>query len=96
MATVFSIHCGWQGLRIDMDSPHPKKEDWPAQYPSVVIAVDDIKTSMSKVTQAGGNVLGEPMEIPGIGQYVSFFDTEGNRVSMLQPVPRMESRPKAG
>jgi predicted enzyme related to lactoylglutathione lyase len=30
-------------------------------------------------------VLGEPVEIPGIGQYVAFTDTEGNRVSMLQP-----------
>ena len=35
-----------------------------------------------------GKVLGEPMEIPGVGQYVSFLDTEGNRVSMLQPLPR--------
>jgi len=33
-------------------------------------------------------VLGEPMEIPGIGQYVSFTDTEGNRVSVLQPAMR--------
>jgi predicted enzyme related to lactoylglutathione lyase len=29
------------------------------------------------------------MEIPGVGGYVSFLDTEGNRVSMLQP-PRRE------
>ena len=28
---------------------------------------------------------GEPMDIPGIGLYVSFFDTEGNRVGMIQP-----------
>lgn len=67
---------------------YPKKDDWPAQYPSVVIAVDDIHASMKKVADAGGQVLGEPMEIPGIGQYVSFFDTEGNRVSLLQPLPR--------
>jgi uncharacterized protein len=66
----------------------PKKPDWPAQYPSVVIAVDDIKESARKVTDSGGRVLGEPIEIPGVGQYVSFFDTEGNRVSMLQPIPR--------
>jgi uncharacterized protein len=66
----------------------PKKEDWPAQYPSVVISVDEIGESMKKVEEAGGKVLGDPMEIPGIGQYVSFFDTEGNRVGMLQPVPR--------
>jgi len=66
----------------------PKRPDWPAQYPSVVIAVDDIGAAMKTVAEAGGKVLGEPMEIPGVGQYVSFFDTEGNRVSMLQPMPR--------
>jgi len=63
----------------------PKSDDKPAQYPSVVIAVEDIKKHMKKVEKAGGKVLGEPMEIPGVGKYVSFMDTEGNRVSMLQP-----------
>jgi len=71
-----------------------KTKDMPAQYPSVVIAVDDIKESMKKVMDAGGKVLGEPMEIPGVGLYVSFFDTEGNRVSMLQPSQRMDNRPR--
>jgi uncharacterized protein len=66
----------------------PKRPDWPAQHPSVVIAVDDIQAAMKTVAEAGGKVLGEPLEIPGVGQYVSFFDTEGNRVSMLQPLPR--------
>ena len=66
----------------------PKKADWPAHYPSVVIGVGDIRESMNKVTQAGGKVLGGPMEIPGVGQYVSFLDTEGSRNSMLQPAPR--------
>jgi predicted enzyme related to lactoylglutathione lyase len=73
---------------------YPKNKDMPAQYPSIVIAVDDIKESMKKVAEAGGKVSGEPMEIPGIGQYVSFFDTEGNRVRILQPLPRMTDRPK--
>src|SRR4051812_28460008 len=45
----------------------PKKPDWPAQYPSVVIAVDDIRAFMKKVADGGGKVLGEPMEIPGVG-----------------------------
>lgn len=56
-----------------------------ARYPSVVIAVDDINEGMKSVKQAGGEVLGEPVDIPGIGKYVSFNDTEGNRVSLLQP-----------
>ncbi len=66
----------------------PRKPDWPAQHPSVVIAVANIDQSMSKVAKAGGKVLGEPMTIPGVGKYVSFTDTEGNRVSMLEPLPR--------
>ena len=65
---------------------YTKTDDMPAQYPSVVIAVDDIKKSMIKVAKAGGKVIGEPMEIPGVGMYVSFFDTEGNRVSIMQPI----------
>jgi len=62
---------------------YPKHADAP--HPSVVIAVADIKAAVENIKAAGGKVLGEPVEIPGIGQYVSFFDTEGNRVSVLQP-----------
>jgi uncharacterized protein len=59
----------------------------PAQLPGIVIAVPDIRASMRRVTDAGGQVLGEPMDIPGVGAYVAFLDTEGNRSSMLQPLP---------
>ena len=65
-----------------------RKPGWPMQYPSVVIAVEDVAQSAKKVVAAGGKVLGDPMLIPGVGQYVSFVDSEGNRVSMLQPLPR--------
>jgi predicted enzyme related to lactoylglutathione lyase len=63
-----------------------KTDDKPAQYPSVVIAVENIKEHIKNVERAGGKVLGEPWDIPGVGLYVSFFDTEGNRVGMIQPV----------
>ena len=65
-----------------------RKADWPDQHPSVVIAVQDAAAAMEEVRRAGGQVLGEPMDIPGVGQYVSFRDPEGNRVSLLQPLPR--------
>jgi predicted enzyme related to lactoylglutathione lyase len=64
---------------------YPKRADMPEAYPSIVIAVKDIRESAKKVTKEGGKVLGEPVEIPGVGLYVSFIDTEGNRVSLLQP-----------
>jgi len=73
---------------------YPKKPDGPSQHPSIVIAVDDIRNAIAKVTEAGGSVLGEPMEIPGVGSYVSLLDPEGNRVSMLQPIPRNWHAPK--
>jgi len=65
------------------------------QYPSIVIAVDDIKEAMNEVEAAGGKVLGgsfkagEPDDIPGVGLYCAITDTEGNRVGMLQPNPMM-------
>lgn len=65
---------------------YQKTEDPISNYPSVVIGVGDIIDSMDKIKKAGGKILGEPMNIPGIGTYVSFIDTEGNRCSILQPL----------
>jgi uncharacterized protein len=67
-----------------------KTGDMPAQYPSVVIAVENVKEHMKSLQDAGGKVLGEPMDIPGIGLYVSFLDSEGNRVGMIQPSRPMQ------
>ena len=62
-----------------------KDDNTPNHSPSIVIGTDDINESMKKVSEAGGQILGEPIEIPGIGLYVSFMDTEGNLSSILQP-----------
>ena len=64
---------------------YPVTSDMPPQYPSIVISVDNIQDSIKMINSAGGKVLGEPVEIPGVGTYISFTDTEGNRVSILQP-----------
>lgn len=65
-----------------------REQDWPVQHPSFVVAVEEIGAAMAKVRDAGGAVLGEPHEVPGVGRHVYFRDTEGNLNSMLQPVPR--------
>lgn len=62
-----------------------------AQVPTVVIAVEDIHASMKDVEKAGGKIIGgghkagEPDDIPGVGLYIAFADSEGNRIGMLQP-----------
>ena len=73
-----------------------QKTDNPLSHaPSVVIAVQDIKSAMKAIEKGGGKILGamdetgkasmEPMMIPGVGLWISVQDTEGNRVSLLQP-----------
>ncbi len=65
-----------------------------AAPPHIVISVDDIEEAMKKVEEAGGKNLGGSQgpgkidDIPGVGKYSSFVDSEGNRVGMLQPIQR--------
>lgn len=51
----------------------------------VVIAVDDLKATLEKVKASGGIIKNDIMPIPGIGDYASILDTEGNPVGVLQP-----------
>ncbi len=64
---------------------YQRTDDPTSHAPSVVIGVENIQDHLKKITAAGGKILGEPMPIPGVGTYASFLDTEGNRVSLLQP-----------
>ena len=64
------------------------------KVPHVVISVEDINQSIEDVKSSGGQVNGEIMDIPGVGKYISFKDTEDNIVGMLQPA-QMPSDEKA-
>ncbi|MBI5223991.1 VOC family protein [Candidatus Micrarchaeota archaeon] len=64
---------------------YQKTKEMGQVHPSVVISVDNINEHIKSVEKAGGKVLGKPMDIPGVGSYVAFVDTEGNMLGMLQP-----------
>jgi len=74
---------------------YQKTDDPLSQAPSIVVSVDDIHIAMQAVETAGGKILGgmneksehimEPQMIPGVGLWISAMDTEGNRLSILQP-----------
>ena len=53
--------------------------------PHIVIAVDNLEESIKLVTESGGKVEGEIMDIPKVGRYITIIDTEDNRVGLLQP-----------
>ena len=65
---------------------YQKTPEMGPQYPSVVIGVENLEASMKKVIATGGKILDAPKDIPGVGKFVSFVDTEGNRLSILQPL----------
>lgn len=54
---------------------------------SCVVGVDNIDESMVKVKSAGGELLGDKMDIPTVGTFIRCKDTEGNIFTMLQPLP---------
>jgi predicted enzyme related to lactoylglutathione lyase len=62
----------------------------PDQHTKVTILVDDIREAMKKIEAAGGKVLGgsqkpgEPYELPGVGLFATFIDTEGNVASIYE------------
>ena len=74
---------------------YQKTENPLSHAPSIVVAVPDIKKAMQDIISGGGKILGamnkdgghsdEPQDIPGVGLWISAMDTEGNRISILQP-----------
>jgi len=62
----------------------PRSADMPAQHPSVVIAVEDVQASIEKVRQAGGTLMGEPMDIPGTGRMAIAVDPCGGTFGLWQ------------
>lgn len=56
------------------------------KIPHLVISVENLMDHIKTVKKFGGKILGKPMSIPGVGMFVMFKDTEGNRVGMLQPI----------
>jgi hypothetical protein len=63
-------------------------EEMPEQnVTSIVIEVSDIKKSIELIENFGGKILGEIMEIPKVGRFISFLDTEGNKVGIIQNFP---------
>jgi predicted enzyme related to lactoylglutathione lyase len=70
----------------------------PEERVKVTILVDDIADARKKIEAAGGKILGgtkpnEVDEIPGIGKFLQFEDTEGNVLTVYEdanktPLPR--------
>jgi predicted enzyme related to lactoylglutathione lyase len=49
------------------------------------IAVDDVDARVKKATKAGGKVMREPFDIPGVGRIAILLDSRGAAIGMMTP-----------
>jgi predicted enzyme related to lactoylglutathione lyase len=51
------------------------------------VGVGDLDDMVDKVRAAGGEIVGEKLTVPGIGDTIYAKDTEGNTFGIIQPFP---------
>jgi predicted enzyme related to lactoylglutathione lyase len=54
--------------------------------PVITVGVDSIDDALKKIEAAGGSVVTPRTEIPGMGAYAYFTDTEGNTLGLWENV----------
>ncbi len=55
------------------------------------ISVENVKEAMEKVKKAGGEIIGEIMDIPNVGLVVQAKDVEGTQFGMIQVPEEMKN-----
>lgn len=85
MGTYYVITGGdYGGLGGLMAMPPGMPEQVPNHW-AVYFTVSDIAATIDKVKAAGGQVVQEPMEAPGVGHIAVVHDPHGGSFSIMQP-----------
>lgn len=61
----------------------PQKGPWPGNL-ALYIDVDDLDTYTEKIKAAGGKIVVDKMDVPGVGQLSLFEDPDGRVLGMWQ------------
>jgi len=64
----------------------PVSDETPAGSVLVYINTPELDVTLDKIRAAGGTVLMEGYDIPGVGRMATFKDPTGNTVALLQPL----------
>ncbi|MGQ0723543.1 MAG: VOC family protein [Candidatus Eiseniibacteriota bacterium] len=59
----------------------PQKGPWPGKM-AFYIDVDDIEAFAGKIREAGGEIVVDKVDVPGVGQFALFEDPEGRVLGM--------------
>lgn len=65
--------------------PGEEKKMEKVYFYDCTVEVSSLDKMMAAVKANGGQILGEKMEIPGVGHFARAKDTEGNRFGLIQP-----------
>lgn len=63
---------------------YPRGDEGGSKSPVIVMDVESTEQRMKDVTEAGGEVVMGPAEIPEMGIYAQVKDTEGNIIGLWQ------------
>jgi hypothetical protein len=74
------VQTGGQG-GIDGGIMKPQEGPWPGNM-AFYVAVDDLAAYRSRVVQAGGTIVVEEQEVPGMGSFSLFADPDGRVMGM--------------
>ncbi|MBS1796407.1 MAG: VOC family protein [Acidobacteria bacterium] len=64
--------------------------DEPKPHSNVYIAVDDADRTAAEAVEAGGRILGAPVDLPGVGRLCQIEDPTGAAFFIIQPESKGE------
>jgi predicted enzyme related to lactoylglutathione lyase len=77
---------GQGGINGGIMTP-PREGPWPGNM-SFYIGVDDLAAYRTRVVDAGGKILVEEQEVPGMGAFSLFSDPDGRVIGLWKPNQR--------
>ncbi len=63
------------------------KRQLPGQPILMTVEIEKIEVTLAKVIAGGGEIVGGPMTIPGVGHIAYIQDTEGNLLGIMEKLP---------
>ena len=75
------------GAGINGGIMKPQDGPWPGNM-SFYIDVDDLASYRKRITDAGGTIIVEEQQVPGMGSFALFSDPEGRVLGIWKSVPQ--------
>ncbi|MFZ4098910.1 MAG: VOC family protein [Chlamydiia bacterium] len=79
---------GPEGARVGIAQHSDRSEVQPGDNAVIAVTVEDLAEAAKAIQQAGGQLVGEVMEVPGHVRLQTFKDLAGNTLQLAQDLSR--------